>query len=81
MVYENTKAEYYCFCSPQCASAIDSYIVYRERSYKKIDQDLSLIREQFDRDSPDKARNPRYLSLNALGFLIRELLVASGIQG
>lgn len=25
-VYENTKDEYYCFCSPECANAIDSEI-------------------------------------------------------
>lgn len=30
-VYENTKEEYYCFCSPECASAIDSYIAYRNQ--------------------------------------------------
>jgi integrase len=29
MVYENTKEEYYCFCSAECASAIDSYVAYR----------------------------------------------------
>ena len=79
-VYENTKDEYYCFCSPECANAIDSYVAYRERCYEKINRESPLIREQFDRDNPDKARNPRHLSLRALGFLIRELLVASGIQ-
>ena len=79
-VYENTKEEYYCFCSPECASAIDSYLKYRERCYERIGVESPLIREQFDRDNPDKARSPRHMSLRALGFLIRELLVASGIQ-
>jgi integrase len=78
--YENTREEYYCFCSPECANAIDSYVAYRERYYEKISAESPLIREQFDRDNPDKARNPRHLSLDALGFLIREMLLASGIQ-
>jgi integrase len=79
-VYENTKDEYYCFCSPECAAAIDSYFAYRERCYEKINPESPLIREQFDRDNPDKARNPRHVSLDTLVFLIREMLVASGIQ-
>ena len=78
-VYENTNEEYYCFCSPECAIAIDSYMAYRARCYEKIGPESPLIREQFDRYNPDKARNPRHLSLNKLGFLMRELLVASGI--
>ena len=48
---------------PECASAIDSYLAYRERCYEKIGPESPLIREQFDRDNPDKARNPRHVSL------------------
>jgi integrase len=79
-VYENTKEEYYCFCSPECAIAIDSYIAYRARCYEKISPESPLIREQFDRDNPDKARNPRHVSLDMLSFLIRELLIAAGVR-
>ena len=79
-VYENTKDEYYCFCSAECAKDIDSYIAYRERCYEKITPEAPLVREQFDRNNPDKARNPRHLPLNTLGFHIRELLIAAGIQ-
>jgi integrase len=79
-IYENTKDEYYCFCSPECASAIDSYIAYRERCYERIGPESPLIREQFDRDNPDKARHPRHVSLDTLVFLIREMLFSSGIQ-
>lgn len=79
-VYDNTRDEYYCFCSPECANAIDSYFAYRERCYEKIGPESPLIREQFDRDNPDKARNPKNVSLDMLGFLIRELLIAAGIR-
>jgi len=56
------------------------YIQYRERCYEKICPESPLIREQFDRDNPDNAKNPRHMSLRTLGFLIRELLIVSGIQ-
>jgi integrase len=79
-VYENTKDEYYCFCSPECATAIDSYITYRKRCYEKVGPESPLIREQFDRDNPDKARKPRLLPLNTLNVLIRELLIVAGIR-
>jgi integrase len=79
-VYENTNEEYYCFCSPECAISIDSYIGYRELCYEKIGPESPLIREQFDRDNPDKARKPRPLPLNTLSALIRELLMIAGIR-
>ena len=79
-VYENTKDEYYCFCSPECAIAIDSYIAYRERCYEKVRPESPLIREQFDRDNPDKARSPRLLPLNTLSVLLRKLLIVAGIR-
>lgn len=29
-VYENTKDEYYTFCTSECAAMIDSYMLYRQ---------------------------------------------------
>ena len=34
-VYENTKDEYYTFCTPECADMIDSYLSYRQQSCEK----------------------------------------------
>jgi integrase len=47
-VYENTKDEYYTFCTPECAAMIDSYLSYREQNGEKIEADAPLIRERFD---------------------------------
>jgi integrase len=47
-VYENTKDEYYTFCTPECADMIDSYLSYRQQSGEKIEADAPLIRERFD---------------------------------
>lgn len=38
-----------------------------------------LVREQFDRHNPDKAKNSRHL-LKMTVFLMHELLTAAGIQ-
>jgi integrase len=80
VVYENTTSEYYTFCSPECAIAIDSYLAYRSRCYEKINPESPLIREQFNRNNPDSSRNPRHLPLNTLSHILRDLLIASGIH-
>ena len=49
-IYENTSDEYYGLCSPECASAIDSYIQYSGRCYENVGPESHLIREQFVRD-------------------------------
>jgi integrase len=78
VIYENSKEEYYCFCSPECAAAIDSYLQYRERHYENITPDSPLIREVFNRRSV--AKNPQRMQLNTLNSLLRDLILASGIQ-
>jgi integrase len=80
VVYENTTSEYYCFTTPECAIAIDSYLAYRERCYEKINPESPLIREQFNRNNPDSSRNPRHLPLNTLSHILRDILIASGIH-
>ena len=47
-VYEKSKEEYYTFCSPECYSVIKSYLEYRTKSGKLLDEESYLIREQFD---------------------------------
>jgi integrase len=80
VVYENTSDEYYCFCSTECALAIDSYLDYRERCYEKITPDSPLIREKFNKSDPVKCRDPRHVPLNTLNVLMRNLLIDSGVQ-
>lgn len=35
-VYENSKDEYYCFCTPECAKVINAYLQYRESRGEKL---------------------------------------------
>ena len=55
-IYENTKDEYFTFCTPECASYIDSYLEYRTRSGEKLTKDSFLIREQFDVNDIEQVR-------------------------
>ena len=48
VVYEGFRQEYFTFCSPECAKALDSYLETRARYGEKITQDSFLIREQYD---------------------------------
>jgi len=52
LVYEETPDEYFCFCTPECTSAIDRYLEYRILYGEKITSESPLIREQFDKTSP-----------------------------
>jgi integrase len=50
VIYENTKDEYITFCTPECASYIDSYIEQRRKNAgEKITDESYLVRNDFDR--------------------------------
>ncbi|HEY6668218.1 MAG TPA: tyrosine-type recombinase/integrase [Candidatus Nitrosopolaris sp.] len=78
-VYQGSTEEYYCFCTPECAAAIDSYLAYRERYGEKLISASPLIREQFDISEPDKIRNPRPISQATIGTFLQDLLARSGL--
>jgi integrase len=79
-VYSGSEEEYYCFCSPECASAIDSYLAYRERYGEKLTPKSPLIREMFNTHDPLKCRYPRVVSLATISDNIQNLLVRAGIN-
>jgi integrase len=80
-VYENTKDEYYTFCTPECAAMIDSYLAYREQNGEKIEADAPLIRERFDvLDINGSARKkPEHVQTRGISEIITTLLLKSGI--
>ena len=57
------KGQYYTFCSPECVTAIETYLSYRERCGEKITGDSPLLRKDFDSDFHESARN-KSLSCN-----------------
>jgi integrase len=93
-VYENTKKEYYTYCTPECAAAIDTYIAYRQEKGEIITPEAPLIRENFDRllkgndDGSGGSRNellnttkkkPIALATRGIGAIISSLLIRAGI--
>jgi integrase len=80
VVYENSNEEYYTFCSPECAAAIDSYLEYRQRYNEKLTADSPLIRDNFNRRDSKRSKNAKQISLNSLFWLLSDLLKSSGVQ-
>ena len=80
-IYENTKDEYFTFCTPECASYIDSYLEYRTRSGEKLTKDRFLIREQFDVNDIEQVRKQgRSISINSMSNILYSLAIKSGVR-
>jgi integrase len=79
-IYENTNDEYFCSTTPECASAIDSYLAYRSRCGEKLIPNSPLIREQFDPKDSLSIRRPRPLKRSTIMGLLSEIIVKSGVQ-
>ena len=79
-VYENTKEEYFTFCTPECASAIDSYLEYRKRNGDRLRPSEPLLREEFDFNDQIRVASPKTLSTFGLRGRIFRLLVSSGVR-
>jgi integrase len=75
------KGQYYTFCSPECATAIDNYLQYRERCGEKISPDSPLLRKDFDSDFHESARNRVYpVTRNSISMSVFNLLIKTGIR-
>jgi site-specific recombinase XerD len=88
--YERTNNEYYSFCTRECASSIDNFLLYRQRCGEKLSfnsstnrwepEDVLLIRLQFDVEDLLQVRNPRPMNVDALRAVLALHLVRSGIR-
>jgi integrase len=78
--YENTKQEYYSFCTPECAKYIDEYLDYRKRCGENLNDNSPLIRDDFIIDDLLHIKHPRHLSNSALKYYIRQKLIALGFR-
>jgi hypothetical protein len=77
-VFENSPEDY-CFCSPECAQAIDSYLAYRERHGEKLKPDSPLIREQFNTKDLLKISSAQFIDSGTIKGKLRVLLINSGV--
>jgi integrase len=79
VVYAGYKEEYFCFCTPETAKAIDTYLQYRERYGEGITPDSFLFREQFNIEDILDCKNPKKMHLKALSSLIADAAVKTGV--
>jgi integrase len=78
-VYNNSKARYYTFTTPECAVAINSYLDYRRRFGDPLKAKSPLIREQFDINDQFAAEYPKQLKYDGIVYIIKEILKRSGL--
>ena len=79
IVYENTKEEYFTFCSPEASNYIDQYFEYRVRCGEQLKDDNYFIREQFDVNDLEQVRkHGRGLTTEGLTNVLHALAVKTG---
>ena len=79
LVYEGTSDEYYCFCSSECAHAIDNYLQYRRLYREQITPQSPLIREQFDKTSPFMPK-ACHIKRETMANTINQVLQDAGVR-
>jgi integrase len=83
-VYHNTREEYFTYCTPECASAIDDYLNYRQaKCSEKITDESPLIREHFDINRLGEAvtikKRPEIMKTRGIAAILSALVVKAGI--
>jgi integrase len=80
-IYKNARERTFCFCTPECAAVIDSYLEYRRRAKEELLPYSPLIRSDFDLTDLDQVReNARPVSKSTLTNNLQLILVKSGIK-
>ncbi len=75
------KGQYYTFCTPEAAKAIDTYLEFRKRCGEKIEPSSPLFRKEFDIDFHENARNRvESASIHSLRMDVFNSLVNSGLR-
>jgi integrase len=83
-VYHNTREEHFTYCTPECASAIDNYLNYRQtKCSEKLTDESPLIREHFDINRLGEAvtikKRPEIMKTCGIAAILSALVVKAGI--
>jgi len=74
------KGQYYTFCTPEAAKAIDNYLEFRERCGEKITPNSPLFRKDFDIGIHEQARNAIHIwTRESIIMALRTLLINNGL--
>lgn len=79
-VYEKSRFSYSCFCTPECTTAIDTYLEYRRQCGEQFKPDTPLLRDQFDRNDSLRCQHPKALVVQGLSGILCNLLIECGIR-
>lgn len=79
-VYENSKEEYYTFCTPECTRMIDQYLEYRKQAGETITKESFLIRNNFDFNNKQQVKLPQPINYSSLVVQFRKLLINCGLR-
>ncbi len=80
-IYENTKDESICFCSPECATYIDAYLDYRTRAGERLNPQSPFIREQFDVNDIEQVRKQgRSVSKDTISNILLSIVTKAGLR-
>lgn len=71
---KSKKYNYKTFCTPECSTLIDTYLLYRKNQGEHLKDTSPLIREQFNTTDKLKVNNPRHLTSVTFRFLINDVL-------
>jgi len=72
------KSAYFCFCTPECRNAIDSYLEHRRRWGERITEDSPLYRTDYNirRHTPEI----KAVSTHSIKDLMSSLLLRTGLR-
>jgi integrase len=79
-VYHGTPNQYIAFCTPECASALDSYLEYRKRYGENLSSESPVLREQFDKSDHLRSARARHITQSTISNIIEEVLFDSGLR-
>jgi integrase len=79
-VYPKAKERYITFCTPECASEINSYFDYRTSCGEVINDDSPVIRDAFDRHNKTKAKCPKPVSDKGFKFMLEGVIQNAGLK-
>jgi integrase len=71
---KSKKYKYITFCTPECTSLVDSYLLYRKNQGEQLKDNSPLIREQFNTNDKLKINNSRHLTSNSIRIMINDVL-------
>jgi integrase len=80
IVYRGSRQQYFCFCSFECAEALDSYIAYRKRIGEDVTPDSPLLRNPMNSNLPWVKTLKKVKAVKSFVFPINRIVYKAGLR-